>query len=181
MLAYMNVDHEMLTFLTIDSIQWATGGMRPRMTLEDKRAKHRVHQRQFVLRQRERLNQLRREQQCCQLQLQRLQAFEEADALRKENDLLRKQLAAGSLPTASESLLPIPGLSPVQPELQPKRLNASQIDHKNEAAVAGDSFIREMMTLLPEMDTSGVRADDSPSYIHQDLTSTAAICDFAIA
>jgi hypothetical protein len=92
----MSAKPQDLEYLTIDSIQWASGPARPRMSTEDKRAKHRIHQRQFQLRQRQRLEQLHREFRCQSLQVLRLQAIQEAETLVRENDALRVQLASDS-------------------------------------------------------------------------------------
>jgi hypothetical protein len=102
----MNADTENLEYLTVESIQWAEGHVRSRMTLAEKRAKHRVHQRQYVLRQQELLDRLRHELRCFELQLLRLQAVQESAALRNDNDSLREQLVSSLpdvLPAVSES------------------------------------------------------------------------------
>jgi hypothetical protein len=80
----MNIDSENLDYLTVECV--------PRMTLEGKRAKHRVHQRHFVNRQRERLEQLRRDLRCHTLQLLLLQAAKEATMWKRENATLRQEL-----------------------------------------------------------------------------------------
>jgi hypothetical protein len=112
----MNADSETIDYVTIDSIEWATGHVRPRMSLEEKRAKHRVHQRQFVVRQRQRLERLRHELRCHKLQFQQLQAVQEAALLACENAVLREQLASESLVTGRRNRLNIWDLFPTRPE-----------------------------------------------------------------
>jgi hypothetical protein len=90
----MNQESENLEYVTVDSVQWSTGHVRPRMSEEDKRAKHRAHQRRFVLRKHMLREHLRRELRCHSLQLQCLQAAEIADSLTSENESLREQLSA---------------------------------------------------------------------------------------
>jgi hypothetical protein len=163
----MNPDAADIQYLTVDSIQWATSEDRPRMTKEDKRAKHRVHQRHFVLRQRERLAQLRREVRWQHLQLKRLQAAQEAATLKCENDVLQQQLNALSSPTNAQNLLVDSDASP-------------QVD-------VDESVIFEMLTALPERMASVVELEDVwslPRTEGQDLApqawSPTTPCEFPI-
>jgi hypothetical protein len=155
----MSSDSDAIEYLTVDSIEWSTGHTRPRMTLEDKRAKHRVHQRHFMLRQRQRLEELHRELRCHQLQLVRLQAVQEAGVLAWENATLREQLASEPLPTGRRTFPGIWDLFPTEPE------SLSKSSSKGRASLSVDEDISCIFELLgmPKTEPSDVKCDDSPS------------------
>jgi hypothetical protein len=140
----MNHASEDLVYLTIDSVQWATGHVRPRLTKEDKRAKHRIHQRRFMMRQRERFEQLRREFRSRRIQLLWLQAIEEAAALGKENASLQDQLNA-HVPQAEPGVLPVISC-PTPRERLP--FNAEE------------NVIVELLDLLTEIKAADTKFDD---------------------
>jgi hypothetical protein len=157
----MNSASQNLNYLTVDSIDWAKGYERPRMSQEEKRAKHRVHQRNFVLRQREQLNQLRRELRCHKLQLLRLQAVQEADSLAKENASLREKLNSDSLPKRPANQPGLWDLFPSEPENMPKTPNSSVVDQGNAAEDEDNSMLHELMALLTEVKSDNVNSDTS--------------------
>jgi hypothetical protein len=182
----MNADSEDLDYLTVDTIQWATGCVRPRMSREDKRAKHRVHQRNFMLRQRERLEELRRELRRHKLQVLRLQAAHEQAALAVENDSLRQQIISESLPTSRENGLGIWDVIQTEPVIRTDSLAPSPTGEETVPTAVGDSFIFELLTMLPEVKTEVVKSDASywsPQCEAQDPTpltwSPTTPCDLA--